>query len=293
MLFIPITIVAAALQVARNALQRGLVGGAGPWGATLVRFLFGLPFSLLFLSVAWVLTPGVTPSFTATFWLAASLAGLAQIGATAALLTAMHRSGFALGAAFQQSSLPFAAVVGVFMLGERMSLSGWTGITLTTAALIALSWPKRVEGRLDWGGAVAGLVSGACYAVALNGYRVAGLAVAPHHPVLSSVLTTSVSQALQALGLGGWLFLRDRKALISVLNAWRQSLGAGFFGAAASALWLTALAMAPAAQVRAVGVVELPLSALAGRRLFAERLTIKQLALGCAAALGVVLAALG
>ena len=36
MLWILLTAAAAPLQVARNALQRGLVGDAGPWGATLV-----------------------------------------------------------------------------------------------------------------------------------------------------------------------------------------------------------------------------------------------------------------
>ena len=48
MLWISITLAATGLQVARNALQRGLLASAGPWGASLVRFLFGLPFSLLF-----------------------------------------------------------------------------------------------------------------------------------------------------------------------------------------------------------------------------------------------------
>src|SRR5438045_4994213 len=100
MLWIVFTAAAAPLQVARNALQRGLVGDAGPWGATLVRFLFGLPFSLLFLAVAWSLAP-VTPQFTPIFWVGAAVGAIAQIAATGALLSAMHRSGFALGAAFQ------------------------------------------------------------------------------------------------------------------------------------------------------------------------------------------------
>jgi drug/metabolite transporter (DMT)-like permease len=78
-----------------------------------------------------------------------------------------------------------------------------------------------------------------------------------------------------------------------VVAAWRSSLGAGFFGAAASALWLTALALAPAAPVRAVGVIEMPLSALAGRRMFAERLTLRQLVLGLIVTVGVVLATIG
>lgn len=291
MLFVPITVAAAALQVARNALQRGLVGDAGPWGATLVRFLFGLPFSILFLAVAWAIWP-VAPHLTPAFWIAAVIGSVAQVGATGALLVAMHRSGFALGATFQQSSLPLAAVVGL-AVGDAPSALGWTGVALTTAALIALSWPRRVGGALDWGGAVAGVVSGGCYGVALNAYRVAGLAAAPDHAVLGALFTTTTTQAMQSLGLGGWLFFRSRRSLAAVLAAWRSSFGAGFFGAAASALWLTALALAPAAPVRAVGVIEMPLSALAGRRLFAESLTWRQLVLGALVTLGVVLATIG
>ena len=64
MLFIPITALAATFQVARNVLQRGLMGDAGPWGATLVRFLFGLPFSLVFVAVCWAISPDAAPQFS-------------------------------------------------------------------------------------------------------------------------------------------------------------------------------------------------------------------------------------
>ena len=63
-LWIPATVVASIFQVARNGLQRGLASRAGPWGATLVRFLFGLPFSLVFVAVARALTPDAHPNFT-------------------------------------------------------------------------------------------------------------------------------------------------------------------------------------------------------------------------------------
>ena len=291
MLFIPITVLAAGLQVARNALQRSLVADAGPWGATLVRFMFGLPFAVLFMAAALVLTPGVTPSLTAVFWAAALVGALAQVGATGALLISMHRSSFALGATFQQSSLPLAAIAGL-AIGESPSLTGWGGLALATSGLLALSWPRRIEGRLAWSGALPGLASGACYAVALNAYRIAGLEAAPGHAPLGALVTVATTQALQTAALGGWLFARDRRALVAVASAWRSSLGAGFFGAAASALWVTALTLAPAASVRAVGVVEIPLSAAAGRRIFAEKLTLKQLVLGGMVTVGVVLATL-
>src|SRR4051794_38890884 len=112
MLWILMTAAAAPLQVARNALQRGLVGDAGPWGATLVRFLFGLPFALaIFAVVAW-LTPGAGPHLSTRFEVAIVLGALAQMGATASLLTAMRHSGFAVATMMQQASLPLSALVG-------------------------------------------------------------------------------------------------------------------------------------------------------------------------------------
>ncbi len=293
LLFIPITALAATFQVARNALQRGLMAEAGPWGATLVRFLFGLPFSLLFVAACWAIWPAASAHFTARFWVAASLGAAAQVGATAALLTSMGKSGFALGAAFQQSSLPFAALVGWALLNEGQTPLAIAGIGLASVGLLALSWPKSGVGKDAMSGVVFGLVSGACYAIALNAYRAASLEIDPHHAAFAAVVTSSTTQAMQSAGLVAWLAWKSPASLRAVLRGWRASLGAGFAGAAASALWVTALALAPAAPVRAVGVIELPLSALVGRRLFAERLSLWQLGWGGATALGVALAALG
>jgi len=159
--------------------------------------------------------------------------------------------------------------------------------------LLALSWPKSGVGKDAMSGVVFGLVSGACYAIALNAYRAASLEIDPHHAAFAAVVTSSTTQAMQSAGLVAWLAWKSPASLRAVLRGWRASLGAGFAGAAASALWVTALALAPAAPVRAVGVIELPLSALVGRRLFAERLSLWQLGWGGATALGVALAALG
>jgi choline-glycine betaine transporter len=46
------TLIAAAAQTARNAAQSGLTKAIGTLGATQVRFLFGLPFAVVFLGTA-------------------------------------------------------------------------------------------------------------------------------------------------------------------------------------------------------------------------------------------------
>ena len=174
MIWIPITIVATALQVSRNALQRGLLPVAGPWGATLVRFLFGLPFTLAFIGVARLLTPQAHGQFSPYFLAACAIGAVAQVGATAALLVSMQRSSFAIGTAFQQSSLPFTALMGFFYFHDHMSPQGWSGVAIATAGLVYLSWPRRTEGVHDWSPALLGLVSGASFAVSANAFRQGG-----------------------------------------------------------------------------------------------------------------------
>jgi drug/metabolite transporter (DMT)-like permease len=291
MFWIPITVVASGFQVARNAAQRSLLTTAGPWGATLVRFLFGLPFSIVFAGVAILLVPGVQLHPTLAFWLWSAVGAAAQICATATLLVAMHRSSFAIGTAFQQSGLPFSALFGLLFFHDHLPPLAWVGVIAATVALMALSWPKRIEGPRDWSAAWLGTASGAAFAFCANAYRQAGLTLDPAHAIPSALATVVAAQAMQSLGLTSWLAARRPAALRAALESWRISLGAGFFGAVASGGWFSALAMAPAGLVRAVGVTEMPFAAIAGRRLFAEKLTGWQWFWGALTALSVALAA--
>jgi len=293
LLWIPATIGASFFQVARNALQRGLMPSTGPWGATLVRFLFGLPFSVVFTAIAVWLTPGVRPQFTEAFWAAAMTGALAQVLATASLLVAMRRAGFAVGTALQQSSLPLAAVLGLAVFHDQLSAPSWLGVAITTAGLVVLTWPTRqATGPKPVSGALFGLLSGLCFGFSLNAFRHAGLALEPHHPVFSALASVAIVQAAQAFCLTLFLAVRDRGALRAVVVGWRESLAAGLCGAVASSGWFLALALAPAAPVRALGVVEAPIAAIAGRRFFRERLHLQQILAGCAVLAGVMLTAL-
>jgi drug/metabolite transporter (DMT)-like permease len=293
LLWIPATIAASIFQVGRNALQRGMMSATGPWGATLVRFLFGLPFSFLFVVLVTWATPGAEPRFTQAFWLAAASGALTQVLATASLLVAMERAGFAVGTALQQSSLPLAAIVGLFVYNDRISGIAWGGVAVTTAGLLLLTWPTgQSTGERPISGAVFGLLSGLCFGFSLNAFRHATLALDHVHPIYAALVSVLVVQAMQAAVLTLVLLVLDRAALRAVILGWRKSLGAGLCGAFASAGWFIALALSPAAPVRAVGVIEAPIAALAGHRLFRERLHAKQIVAGAAVIIGVVLTTL-
>lgn len=292
MLWVGIAVTAAALQTARNALQRGLVETAGPWGATLVRFLFGLPFALAWLGLMLGVAahPVLTP--TVTFWAASAGSAVIQVVATAALLVSMRRSSFAVGATFSIARLPIGALLGL-LIGDQLPPMAWIGVGLACVGLVALSWPKGARlGQGDWSAAGFGFAAGVLFAVSANLIRAATMGVASGQPWLGAAATLATVQAMQAVGLTAYLAWRDMKALRVSVASWRTSVFTGFFGTAASALWFTAFGMAPVGAVNAVSVVEAPMAAAAGRRLFRERLSMRQVLAGFVATVGVLATAL-
>ena len=282
-LWLPLSLVAGMLQIIRNAAQRGLSEKAGPWGATLVRFLFGLPFALIFFGMAWWFSPPVHPQFTTTLMIILPIGAAAQVCATAALLASMRASSFGLGSTFQHMSLPLAALFGAVFLGDSLSVLAWFGIGVATFGLLAASWPSgglKAElraGRGVFKAGLFGLLSGACFAISANAYRACGLAIEPSAPFFSSALTLVLAQAMQSLVLSAVLFLADRNALSAIFGDVKTSLLAGFTGAAASACWFAALTLAPAALVRAVNaLVEAPTATVVGWLRFKEKIDLRQ-----------------
>lgn len=295
-LWLPLALVAGFLQIVRNAAQRGLSDEAGPWGATLVRFLFGLPFAVIFLALVYWLAPPVSPHVSAKIFVIVSVGATAQVCATAALIASMRASSFALGSTFQHMALPLAALFGALFLGDHLSLLSWFGIGLASAGLLVASWPggRFLEGFRAGPGAfhagLFGLLSGACFAVSANCYRVCGMAIDPTSPFFSSSLTLVIAQTLQSVVLGAILYVVDRGALKALFRDPRTSLIAGLAGAAASAGWFAALTLAPAALVRAVNaLVEAPAATLIGWIKFREMPEARRLVGAAMIVVGVIL----
>jgi len=287
-LWIPVTIWAAFAQTIRNAAQRSLTAELGTLGATLVRFLYGLPFAALWLLLVLELTQTHLPSPTWPFlgWVLSG--AVAQIAATALLLRTMQERNFALGVAYSKSEVLQVAIFALAFLGDPITLMAGLAIAAGTAGVLLLSpasWSAGFSSRT----AVLGLASGAGFAFSAVGYRGAALALGDVSFLLAAAYTLVAAQALQTLLLGGWLLARDPASVVRVLRAWKASLLAGFMGAAASAGWFTAFAIEPAAHVRTLGLIELVFSYAVSLKLFREKLSRRELAGMGLLALGVVL----
>lgn len=276
-LWIPIVLWAAFAQTVRNAAQKSLTKAHGTLPATLVRFIYGLPFAALWLMAvmryAGTPLPAVSPAFLA--WVA--IGGVSQILATALLLAAMERTNFAVASAYSKTEVLQVAVFAVVLLGEAVTLASAIAITIATTGVVLLSAKGTNsapgKGRLSQA-AVFGIGSGSLFAVAAVGYRGATLALGEPNPAVAGAYALVWAQSIQSLLLGGFLYVRQRESLAAVLGAWRMSLLAGLMGAAASAGWFTAFAMRNAADVRALGLIEVLFSYAIARRMFGERISV-------------------
>jgi drug/metabolite transporter (DMT)-like permease len=259
-----------------------------------VRFLYGLPFAVLWLLIAWIGATAAAPlpAITLPFLGWTVVASLSQIAATALLLLCMQQRNFALGVAYAKTELLQIAVLGLVLLGDRVTLLSIVAILVSTAGVLLVSMPSgsRSMGAIlrGWGSpaALLGLGSGTAFGLAAVGYRGAALALDTPSIVLAAAYSLVWAQALQTLLLGGYLLWRRRRVVVAVLFAWRVSMLAGAMGAIGSACWFTAMALEPVANVRTLGLVELFFSYIVSQRFFHEQLTRAEL-------IGFVLLALG
>jgi drug/metabolite transporter (DMT)-like permease len=255
MLWAVFTVLAAAGQTARNAMQRELTATLGTVGATHVRFLFGFPFALIFLAGVVAVT-GVAlprPSWSFVPWLLAG--ALFQIGATATMLAAMGQRSFVVVVAYIKTEPIQVAIFGLLFLGDPVNLPMMLAIVIATAGVVVMSFkPGGMEGGMK--PTVIGLISGGMFALSAIGYRGAILDLQHPNFVMAATFTLACGLVLQAALLTGYLALCDRAVLSAIAAQWRRSLFAGFMGATASEFWFLAFALATAASVRTLALVE-------------------------------------
>lgn len=277
MLWIFATLVAAGAQTARNAMQRSLTATLGTLGATQVRFVYGLPFAAVFLALAAALAGTGVPEATTAFVTYTLGGAVAQIAGTALLLAAMQARSFSVATTFNKTEAVQVAIFGVVLLGEHLTLAGSAAVALATAGVVLVAAKPGVKLAGNGLRPIAyGIASGGCFAIASVGFRAGILELADGQYYLRAATTLVWALAFQALLLGAWMALFARRPLLDSFALWRQSLVAGFFGAFASQFWFLGFSLTAAANVKALGLVEVVFAQIVAQRVFAQRVTTRE-----------------
>ncbi len=279
------TVIAAFAQTLRNAMQRELTASLGTVGATHVRFLFGFPFVLVFLAGVMLVSGTPLPRPDLAFWPWAIAGAGAQVAATALMLAAMGERSFVVTIAYIKTEPIQVAIFGLIFLGDLLTLPMMTAIVVATAGVVIMSTkPGGMVGGIK--PTLIGLASGGMFALSTIGFRGAILKLGLPNYVMAATFTLAVGIVMQAVLLSLYLGLRNPGVLFAIVRAWKPSLSAGLAGAVASQFWFLALALATAASVRTLALIEVLFAQLIARFAFGQRTSARE-------ALGMVLVVAG
>jgi drug/metabolite transporter (DMT)-like permease len=269
------TVVAAFAQTIRNAMQRELTAGLGTVGATQVRFLFGFPFALVFMAILLAATGAPLPHPGLSFWHWVVAGALTQIAATGLMLAAMGERSFVVTIAYIKTEPIQVAIFGFLFLHDTVTWPMAAAIVLATVGVIVTSTkPGGMVGGIK--PTLLGLASGGAFALAAIGFRGAILSLGLADYVMAATFTLVVGLAIQSVALSLYLSLLRPAVMFALLRAWKPSLFAGFMGALASQFWFLAFALATAASVRTLALIEVLFAHLVARYGFRQRTSARE-----------------
>jgi len=268
------TIIAAAAQTVRNATQRELTAKLGTVGATHVRFLFGFPFALVFLAGVMIALGQGLPRPPPMFWPWVIVGAVAQVGATALMLAAMTDRSFVVVYAYIKTEPVQVALFGLVFLGDEVTPGMAAAIVTATAGVVIMAIKPDTPSSLA--ATLLGLAAGVMFALSAVAFRGAILHLGDSSYVMAATLTVVVGLMLQSVLLSLYLRMREPEVLVVIVRAWRPSLFAGFMGALASQFWFLAFALATAASVRTLALVEVLFAQAISRFAFRQRTSLQE-----------------
>ncbi len=281
-LWIPLTIAAAFCQNLRSALQKALKGRLSTTGAAYARFVYALPFGLLYL---WALAgPGgyEIPPIHGAFLLWCLAGSLAQILFTVVLLWMFTFRSFAVGTTFSKLEVVLIAILGALLLGDTVGPWAILAIAIGAAGTVVLA---MTETKLSLKGLIGGLFEkatlvGLLCAALLGGsvvfFRGAALSLNGPDIVVAAAYALAIALVMQTIMMGAWFLVFDRPQLRAVFREWRHALPVGIIGMLGSVFWFTAFTLQNAAYVRALGQVELLFTFIASIFFFREKVVTSE-----------------
>ena len=284
MLWIPITVAAAFFQNLRSALQRQLKSELSDMGAASVRFLYALPFALMWLALITFLSEASLPAVNSDFtgWVIG--AAIAQILFTFLLMWLFSLSNFTVGTALSKTEVIQVILLEALLLHESVSGRGLVAILIAFVGVMIMTLGRNrlslraLFSSLAQKATVIGLICGFALGLSSVFFRGAALSLEGSGIVMRSAFTLAVATAIQTLILLVWLRVFQPGQIRRTVGQWRSCALVGFAGWAASIFWFMAFTLTHAAYVRALGQIELIFTFLASVFFFREKVSHAEIA---------------
>lgn len=270
------TLLAVTMQSVRTAAQKQIAQSLSASTATLIRYLFGLPFALAYFFFLRSLYQEELIVPTAVFYRAASLAAIAQIIATVLLIKALTLRNFAVGTALAKTEALLTAVIGALFFSAALSPMAYLSVAIgVIGVLIASNWQVSVTDLFKNESIKFGIGAGLGFALASLWIREASLSLEISR-LLSAAAVLLYMVIIQTVICLLYVLVREREQLLLMLTRWRACIFIGFSSLAGSVGWFTAMSLQDAALVKTLGQTEFVVTLLITYFYFGEKITTKE-----------------
>ncbi|MGV0034494.1 MAG: EamA family transporter [Candidatus Azotimanducaceae bacterium WSBS_2022_MAG_OTU7] len=251
------SLLAASMQAVRTAGQKYLIADISPLGATLVRYLFGLPFIAMYLG--WLLVDRVAPvpAPSVLFLTYGIAAGFLQIIATVLLIRLFTLRNFVIGSCYIRTEILITAVIGLTVFGELVSGLGWMAMLTSVVGLVLITVSR--SGKLSdlWNlSSLYGLGAGLAFSLTSLLIRQASLSFGMDDAMFTAALTLAYMIVVQTVMSLVMLLVRNAAEFRGIFRKWKPSLFVGATSVIGSVGWFTAFTLERAAYVKTLGQIE-------------------------------------
>jgi drug/metabolite transporter (DMT)-like permease len=200
------------------------------------------------------------------------------------MLAAMNDRSFVVVYAYIKTEPVQVALFGLILLGDRLTPLMAGAILIATCGVLIVG--LRPGAAASAGSTLLGLGAGAMFGLSAICFRGAILSLNLPNYLMAATFTMATGLFAQVAVLSVYLWLRDPGVIRAILRVWQPSMLAGFLGAVASQFWFLAFALASAASVRTLALVEVLFAQAISRFAFGQRTSARE-------AVGIVLIVIG
>ncbi|MGB1198572.1 MAG: EamA family transporter [Thalassotalea sp.] len=275
-IWVAFTLLAAFMQAIRTAGQKKLSVHLNAMATTGVRYLYALPFAILYLLFLVEYRQQSIPALNNDFLQYALIASVMQILGTACLVAAFNYRNFAVATSLAKTEAIQVAVIGALVFSASMSLLGWVSVIIGVVGVIILSKVKfTVKDLFQNPGAGYGLASGLGLAITTLLIRESSLALNTDL-MISAAVTLVFMITVQSIISVMYVAMQDKKQLLLMFIHWRLCLFVGVTSVLGSIGWFTGASYQNAAYVKALGQVEFFITLFLTYRIFKEKIAMKE-----------------
>ncbi|MBN1253388.1 MAG: EamA family transporter [Bacteroidales bacterium] len=260
----------------RNFFSKKLYSQVRADSVSFTRFFFGFPIGLI--ALVFIVLNGLTIHVVSSeFYIWVFVFASMQLVATGLLVSLFKFKNFAISLSYAKTETIFVAILGFFILSEKISFLAIIGIIVSFIGIMTASLSKfeakNILKSLNQKSTYIGLLTGLLFAIAVVSIKLSYNFIETNSNVNKSIIVLIISLSIQIVFMLPYMIFKRRNDLKFILKNPKVPILIGVFSSLGSFFWFFAFSLTSLAYVRTFGQLEFIISLIITIKYFKENIS--------------------